>query len=192
MKQTALQHPNLDGVKIQIDQKGQAPLPQPLSNGIRTAYDYIYALRSDLDNLKSGYSTIQHNGNPVAPETIANFIDGTNVVLTIVDDSINGRTNITVGVTGSGGTGAKNTVQHVFLVAGNNTITPTPVSPAVGDFLTILALQPSTGDGFVTWAPIFAGVSSNDNMMKANVLNSYLFTYDGTNWRMITLPNLGR
>lgn len=73
-----------------------------------------YALSSALK-----YQTIQSNGSSLTQRSRFNFIPGSNISLSVVDDSGNDRTNITITSTGGGSGSSQNLFQTLAL--GNST-----------------------------------------------------------------------
>jgi hypothetical protein len=69
----------------------------------------------------------------------------------------------------------------------NATVTTTYTSPATNDLLIkVLTLDATGGWTITSWNAIFEGVTTSDFVNLANYVNTYIFIYTGTKWKLLS------
>jgi len=130
----------------------------------------------------TGYDTVQDGGTPLTQRGTINFIQGSNVTLTIADDAGNSRTNVTIAASGGGGSALPSTFNARLSLSSSDPVLTSDVTAA-----TTLYLLPYKGetltlyDGSTQWDEFTLGASGINISIPASTDTNYdIYVYDST------------
>jgi hypothetical protein len=121
-------------------------------------------------NAVSNSITVAAEGTNVATEPRLNFIEGTNVTISAVDDTVNNKVDISISATGSGGAAdASTTSKGIVQLAGD--LTGSAVAPAIATGAVSTA---KLADNSVTTAKVADGNITTGKLANSSVTNAKL------------------
>ena len=151
---------------------GKIPLTTDLALGeiaINTFDGKLFLKRNNgSDSIREiGAVTVEKNGTAVATRRNINFIEGTNITLTIADDSANDEVDITITAAGGGGGGNLDSLTDVVIT-----------TPSTGQVLKY------NGTNWINDADATSGgnLDSLSDVVIATPAAGDVLSYNGTNW----------
>jgi hypothetical protein len=140
-----------------------------IQDGVVTELKLASAVQTKL-NAASNSITVAKAGTDVSTRPKLNFIEGTNVTISAVDDSINNKVDVSISATGSGG-------------AADATTTSKGIVQLAGD-LTGSAVSPAIAAGAVTSSKLATNAVTTANVTDANITTAKLADNSVTNVKL--------